>query len=221
METLELKADVRQITGSRVKHLRQEGLVPAVMYGRDVEATLLQIDAKSLQKVLAQAGTHQLISLQVDNKKPLMTLARDIQRDVVKRGYLHVDFYAVMMTQKVTAEVPLVLEGQAPAARDKGGILTQGLDTVEIECLPGDLISAISVNVEGLTDFHHSITVADLKVPSSITVLSDPDSMVAKVEPPRKVEELEALEEGVAVPVTVEPEVLTEAKEAEAESTEE
>ena len=211
METLELKAEVREVTGRRVKHLRQEGLVPAVLYGRGLEPALLQIKAKSLGKVLMEAGTHQLISLQVDKKKPLMTLARDIQRDVIKHDYLHVDFFAVKMDEKVTAQVPLVIEGVAPAVKDQGGILTQGLDEVEIECLPKDLISAIGVNVEELVEFNDTVTVADLKVPSSITVLSDPDSMVAKVEPPRKEEEVEEVEEEVAE-VSAEPEVLTEAK---------
>jgi large subunit ribosomal protein L25 len=215
METLELKADVREITGKHVKRLRQEGLVPAVLYGRETASTLIQVHEKALYKVLREAGTHQLISLNIGKKKSVMTLARDIQRDVIKHNYLHVDFYAVKMDEKVTAQVPLIIEGVAPAVKDEGGILTQGLDELEIECLPNDLISAIEVNVEGLINFNDSISVSDLTVPSSITILSDPDSMVAKVEPPRMVEEEEEeIEEEVEVGVT-EPEVLTAAKEKE------
>jgi large subunit ribosomal protein L25 len=219
MEALELKAEVREVTGRHVKYLRQDGLVPAVLYGRNTASTLLQIEAKSLYKVLREAGTHQLISLQVSDKKPLMTLARDIQRDNIKHNYLHVDFYAVQMDEKVTAQVPLVIDGVAPAVKDQGGILTQGLDELEIECLPKDLISAIEVNVEELVEYNDTIIVADLKVPSSITILSDLDSMVAKVEPPRKEEEVEVLEEE-EVEVTAEPEVLTEAKAEEGEDQE-
>lgn len=213
METLELKADVRETTGRRVKALRQEGLVPAVLYGH-TDPTLLQIEAKPLGKVLREAGTHQLIGLQIGNKKSVVTLARDIQRDVIRHNYLHVDFYAVKMDEKVTAQVPLVIEGVSPAVKDQGGILTQGMDEIEIECLPSDLISAIEVNVEGLVEYNDSISVSDLVIPGSITVLSDPDSMVVKVEPPRLEEEVaEAeLEEGVEE-VSAEPEVLTAAKE--------
>ncbi len=154
-------------------------------------------------------------AMQVGQKKPRMTLARDIQRDVIKLNYLHVDFYAVKMDEKVTAGVPLVLIGVAPAVIEEGGILTQGLDELEIECLPSDLIAAIEVNVEDLVDFNKSISVTDLVVPRSITILSDPESMVAKVEPPRLVEEEEeeVLEEEELI--SVEPEVLTEAKEKE------
>jgi large subunit ribosomal protein L25 len=215
METLELQADMREITGKHVKRLRQEGLVPAVLYGRETESTLLQVNEKALFRVLREAGTHQLISLKVSKKKPVMTLARDIQRDVIKHNYLHVDFYAVKMDEKVTAQVPLIIEGVAPAVKDEGGILTQGLDELEIECLPNDLISAIEVNIEGLINYNDSISVSDLAVPSSITILSDPDSMVVKVEPPRMVEEeAEEIEEEVEIGVA-EPEVLTAAKEKE------
>jgi large subunit ribosomal protein L25 len=220
METLELKAEVRETTGRHVKQLRREGLVPAVLYGRTTQSTLLQVEAKSLHKVLREAGTHQLISLQVSNEKPLMALARDIQRDIVKRNYLHVDFYAVTMDKKVIAQVPLIIEGVAPAVKDKGGILTQGLDEIEIECLPKDLISAIEVNVEDLAEYNDSLTVADLSVPSSVTILSDPDSMVVKIEPPRMEEEIEAIEEEV-VEVSAEPEVLTEAREEKEEESQE
>jgi len=209
MEALELKAEVRQAIGKHVKQLRREGLVPAVLYGKNQETDLLQINAKALHKVLAQAGTHQLIALQIGNKKTTMTLVRDMQIDAVKHNYLHVDFYAVKMDEKVTAEVPLVFTGVAPAVRDLGGIMVHGLNAVEVECLPADLISSIEVNIDGLTNFDDHIAVADLKVPGTVTLLSDPESLVAKVEAPRTAE---TLEEASTV-VSAEPEVLTGAKE--------
>lgn len=208
MDALELKAEARSTTGKGLGQLRRQGFVPAVVYGKGVEADPIQIDAKVLRKVLAQAGTHQLIALQIGNKKPRMTLARDIQIDAVKRSVLHVDFYAVNMREKVTAEVPLVFVGVSPAVKDLNGILVHGLSEVEIECLPADLISSIEVNVEGLTELDSMLTVADLVVPSTIAILSDPESLVAKVEPPRLEEALE-----VEAPVSAEPEVLTGAKE--------
>ena len=197
MESLKLKAEVRQATGRKVKQLRQQGIVPAVLYGHGSEATSLQISAKSLAKVLAQAGTHQLIALEIDKQKPQMTLARDIQRDVIRRNYMHVDFYAVRMDEKVTAQVPLVMVGVSPAVKDKGGILTQGLDELEIECFPADLISAIEIPIGGLLEFNDTIHVSQLTVPDTVTILSDLDSMVVKIEAPRKIEELDALDETV------------------------
>jgi large subunit ribosomal protein L25 len=205
MEALDLKAELRQITGKHVHQLRRQGYVPAVLYGKNRETDILQIEAKALQKVLSQAGTHQLIALQIGSNKPTMTLARDIQIDVIKRNYMHVDFYAVKMDQKVTAEVPLVFVGVSPAVKELGGTLVHGLTEVEIECLPADLVGSIEVNVDDLASFDDMISVADLKVPAKITILSDPESMVAKVEAPRTVEALEAIE----MPTSVEPEVLS------------
>lgn len=218
MEVLDLKAETRQVIKGHAKDLRRNGLVPAVLYGRDLEAESIQIEARSLDKVLSVAGTHQLISLQVGKQKPRMTLARDVQRDVIKRDYLHVDFYAVKMDEKVTAQVPLVIEGVAPAVQDLGGVLTQGLDLLEVECLPSDLIASVEVNVDSLVDFNDSIIVADLTVPDTITILSDPESMVVKIEAPRLAEEVEALEEEEEEPVeSAEPEVITEAREEDEE----
>lgn len=216
MEALELKAETRQIIGKNVAKLRRQGYVPAVIYGNNAENDLIQIEAKALRKVLAQAGTHQLIALQVGSKRPKMTLAREIQIDAVKRSYMHVDFYAVNMKEKVTAEVPLVFEGVSPAVKELGGILVHGLTELQIECLPSDLIAAIEVNIEGLAEIDDMLTVADLKVPSNITILSDPESMVAKIEAPRVEEEVLEEEEEEAA----EPEVLTAAKEKEDEEPE-
>ncbi len=208
MEALDLKAEPRQAVGKHVKQLRREGYVPAVVYGKNKEADLLQIEAKALHKVINEAGTHQLIALQVGAKKPLMTLARDIQRDSIKRSFLHVDFYAVNMNEKVAAEVPLVFVGTSPAVRDLGGVLVHGLNEVEIECLPSDLVASIEVNIDGLAEYNDMIMVTDLKVPSTITILTDSESMVAKVEAPVTAESLAELEAPAA-----EPEVLTGAKE--------
>lgn len=208
MEALDLKAEPRQVKGRAVKHLRQQGLVPVILYGKDVKSTPLQVEERDLEKVLEVAGTHQLISLQVNNQRPQLTLARDIQRDVIRRNFIHVDFYAVKMDQKVVAQVPIHLIGESPAVEEQGGVLTQGLDEIEIECLPADLISSIEVSIETLKELNDSIIVADLVVPDNVAILSEPELMVAKVEPPRLIEEDE--EEGVST--SAEPEVLTGSK---------
>ncbi|RME97349.1 MAG: 50S ribosomal protein L25 [Chloroflexi bacterium] len=213
MDTLELKAEVRQTGKGHAKNLRKQGLVPVVMYGQGTDADLLQIDARSLTRVMDEAGTHQLVALKVGRKRPVMALAREIQRDSITRQYLHVDFFKVKMDEKVTASVPLEMVGEAPAVADLGGVLTQGLDQLEIECLPNDLVSSIEVNIENLKEFNDSITVADLAVPEAITILSDPSSMVVKIEAPRKEEELEAAEGEIEA--GAEPEVITEARDEE------
>lgn len=212
MDALELKAEPREVLKRGVKYLREQGYVPAVMYGKDVESSPIKVEARALDKVLSVAGTHQLISLKVGKEKAKMTLARDIQRDVVKRNYLHVDFYTVKMDEKVTAQVPIVIEGVSPAVRDLGGVLTQGLDQLEIECLPADLVSSIIINIDSLTELNDTLSVSDLTVPDSITIMSDMESMVIKIEPPRLITEEEEAEEGMGLEASAEPEVITEAK---------
>ena len=213
MEALELNAEPREVVKRGLRGLREQGYVPAVVYGKDVDAEPLKVEARALDRVLAVAGTHQLISLKVGKQKAKMTLARDIQRDVIRRNYLHVDFYAVKMDEKVSAQVPLVVVGESPAVRDLGGVLTQSLDQLDIECLPSDLISSIEINIDGLAEFHEGISVSDLELPDTITILSDPASTIVRVEPPRLVTEEEEVEEGEEVMEEgVEPEVITEAK---------
>lgn len=207
MENLELQADVRKVTGRKVKQLRQEGLVPAILYG-NTDVTLLQVNAKTLGKVLEAGGGHQLVSLKIDRRRPQLTLLRDIQRDPVRRNLLHVDFYAVKMDQKITAVVPVVLEGEAPGV-EAGGVLSHSLNSIEVECLPNDLINSIVVNVDGLVNINDFITVADLDVPGSVRLLSEPDAVVVKVQPPQVSEELEELEEEEKA---AEPEVVRRAR---------
>jgi len=141
-------------------------------------------------------------------------LAREVQRDTLKHHIIHVDFQQVVMNEKITAEVPLRLVGEAPAVRELGGILVHGIDRLEVSCLPGDLPPAIDVDLSQLTRLHDSIAVAGLNLPSSITVLSDPETIIARIEAPRI---SEAVEEAVEAPTSVEPEVVGRRERAAAE----
>ncbi len=205
MEQIELKAEPRQISGKHVKQLRAEGYVPAVLYGSKITAVPIQIASKPLHKALAQASGNTFISLQVGDKKPVLTLAREVQRDALRHHIIHADFYQVVMTEKITVEVPLVFVGDAPALKD-GGILVHGLDAIEVQCLPADVPPSIEVDLSPLTDFHSRVAVADLHLPPAVTLLSEPESLVAHLEAPRKAEE-EVVEEAVAA--AVEPELVT------------
>lgn len=207
MENLELQAEIRKVTGRKVKQLRQEGLVPAILYG-NADTTPLQVSAKTLGKVLEAGGGHQLVSLKIDRRRPQLTLLRDVQRDPVRRNLLHVDFYAVKMDQKITATIPVVLEGESPAV-EAGGVLSHSMNSIEVECLPNDLIDTIVVNVDGLANINDLITVADLDVPSSVKLLAEPDAVIVKVQPPQVAEELEEMEEEEKA---AEPEVVRRAR---------
>ncbi len=217
MAEIVLNARPRTIKGKQVKALRRQGWIPAVLYGRHIQPITIQVEGKELQRVLAQArGGTRLITLQVDGETHL-ALIREVQREPIRREILHVDFQAVEMTEKIRVEVPVVFVGASPAVERGEGILVHGLTHVEIECLPKDLIESITVDLSRLDRVDAAIYVRDLQVPPGITVVSDPDELIALVTAPAA----EVLEEAVLPAEAPEVEVIGRGKKAEEEEEEE
>jgi len=223
MERIELVAHRRQVAKRLAKQLRSEGWVPGVMYGYDVGSVPLKFEALNLARTLNEAGASQLIYLRIDDTSVAHpVLAREIQRDIFSGAPTHVDFLAVSMTEKITAEVVINLVGEPVPVTQGEGILLQGINSLEIECLPGDLIPSLEVDISDL-DFDVSIFVSDLDLPEGITILSDPQEMVAQVtyEQLEIAEELEEEEEGLFVEESAQVEVIGKGKEADEEALEE
>lgn len=192
MEEIELRAQKREVIGKQVKQLRHRGFVPAILYGHRTESLPLQVEERSLRRVLERVGSHHLITLRVgDEKEPRMTLAREVQLDPITHALLHVDFYEVVMTEKITTEVPLVFIGQSPVMEKREGVLVRGLDSVEVECLPSNLIESIEVNLEDLVEIDQAIVVGDLTVDADVEVLTDEEELVAQILPLRVEEVVE------------------------------
>jgi large subunit ribosomal protein L25 len=216
-QQVELAAEKRTVLGKQVRQLRRKGLTPGVMYGHNIEPVALQFESRSLQHLLSQVGGSQLVSIKVKGQKqPGMALVRDVQRDPIRQTVLHVDFYHVEMTERLTTEIPLEIVGESPVVEQKEGILLQGISAIEVECLPGDLVDAIEVDLSDLVELDHALYVRDLAIPSGIQVLTDVDEMIVRVVPLAEEEVLEELEE-VVMPELAEVEVITEAKETEEE----
>lgn len=216
-QQVELAAEKRTVLGKQVGQLRRKGWTPGVMYGHNFEPVVLQFESRNLQHLLSQVGGSQLVSIKVKGQKqPRMALVRDVQRDPIRQTVLHVDFYHVEMTERLTTEIPLELVGESPVVEQGEGILLQGISAIEVECLPGDLVDAIEVDLSELVELDHALYVRDLAVPSGIQVLTDVDEMIVRVVPLAEEEVLEELEEEI-VPELAEVEVITEAKETEDE----
>lgn len=191
MEQIELAATRRTVTKNAAKRLRREGKVPGILYGHTFENVPLEFEALTLKRTLSKAGASQLIQLRIDAASSTQpVLAREIQRDVLSGEPTHVDFLAVSMTEKITAEVTLTLVGEPAAVATGEGLLLQGTNTVEIECLPGDLIPTLEVDVTEL-ELNSAIYVSDLRVPDNISILSDPQELVAQVVYEEALEEVE------------------------------
>lgn len=206
---VELTAEKRSVLGKQVQQLRRQGWVPGVMYGHGFDPVPLQFEARGLRQVLSQTSGSQLINIKVrGQKRPEKALVREVQRDPIRGTLLHVDFYRVMMTKRLTAEVPLEIVGASPVVERKEGILLHGLSTVEVECLPDNLVDAIEVELSGLSEVDQAFYVRDLAVPAGIEILTDPHEMIVRVVP---LEAMEEVKEEV-VPEAGEVEVIRETK---------
>jgi large subunit ribosomal protein L25 len=213
-EKVELKAQRRTVLGRQVKQLRREGWVPGVMYGHGFDSVSLQFEEHSLERLLSHVGGSQIVSIKVAGQKgPEMALVRDVQRDVIKGTILHVDLYRVQMTERLTAEIPLVIIGDSPVIRQHEGILLQGISAIEVECLPGDLVDEIAVDLSDLEEIGQGVYVRDLAIPSGIEVLTDTDEMIVRIVPLEEEEVIEEMLEEELVPGVEEIEVITEAGE--------
>lgn len=181
MQMVSLKAQARAKKSPRV--LRREGIVPAVVYG-NIANTTIQCEERALKKAYVTAGESTLVELDIDSKK-IPVLFHTLEFDPVSDRMTHVDFYAVDLKKEVEAEVPLRLEGEAPAAKDLGAIIVTPTDHVTVRALPMDLPPSITVNLSSLAAFHSTITVKDLQVPKGVTIMDPPETVLVVAQEPR------------------------------------
>ncbi|HSD83133.1 MAG TPA: 50S ribosomal protein L25 [Anaerolineae bacterium] len=218
MEQIELNVQPRTVVGKQVKALRRAGDVPAVLYSRHDEPMILQANNRELLRVLARAGGSRLVKLHIAGQKEApVALVREVQREPIKGAVLHVDFFGVSMTEAIKVEVPIRYEGVSPAVTRNEGVLIHAMDSIEIECLPGDLIDTIAIDVSTLDKVGDVIRVSDLKVPDTIKLLVDLEATVARVSHLAG-EEVEA--PVAAEAVVAEPEVIKKGKAEEEEGEE-
>lgn len=207
MKTFTLEAKKRIVLGKKTKALRKLGLIPAIIYGYKAKNTPLMVDKRTFKDIYHQSGSSALVDLKIDGEGTHKVLIHEPQTDPVSDEPIHIDFYQVRMDQKIKTEVPLVFIGESKAVKELEGNLLTPKDSIEIECLPNELISEIKVDISLLETFEDSIHVKNLEVPAAITILDDSEATVALVEEPRSEEELAELEKEVAEDVeTVEVE---------------
>ena len=212
MEKLVITAEKRTVFGKKVGALRREGKLPGVIYGHRVEPTAIVMDLKEATRVLSQATSSSLLTIELQGKEQSV-LVRESQRDYLKNRFLHVDFQAVSLTEKIRAEVNIEITGIAPAVKDFGGVIVEGLKSVHVEALPTELPDRVIVDISGLKEIGDSILIKDIKFPAEVEVLTPEDEMVVLITSPSAEVEEEAkeLEEGL------EPEVIEKSKKEEEE----
>ncbi|GMX58792.1 MAG: hypothetical protein MCSN_4460 [Candidatus Microsyncoccus archaeolyticus] len=168
------------------KHV-DEGNVPAVLYGPGLENIILQVEKNAFDKVFKEAG-ETLIDLKV-GEKVYSVLIYDTQKHPYTGELIHIDFYQPNLKEEVETEVPLEIEGEAPAVKNLGGTLITNIKELSVKALPKDLPNKIKINVDNLNTFEDFILVKDIKMPTGVVVLDNPEEIVVQVVEPEKVEE--------------------------------
>lgn len=214
MADLVLNANNREATGkNKVNKLRAEELIPAVIYAKGEENLNVQVTSRDFDKVLRQAGTSTIITLDIDGENKDV-LIKDYQTHPYKNQYLHVDFQAINQNETIRVSVPVVLLGRDDLRIDDA-VLVQNLDTIEVECLPKYIPQTAEVEISEM-EIGDAKTVADLDIfeNDNITLLEEDDEVICSLQEVSE-EEISEDEEGDDVDAAEVPTVEeTEGKEA-------
>lgn len=194
MEKVTLQAESRNTGRHPIRELRNVSRVPAVVYGQGMDALAVSLDAKKLGLALRAAGNG-LLEMEIPGQAVLHVLVRELQRHPVKHNILHVDFLAVSMTQKVRMEVRVVQEGVAPILSNQDMVLVRNMDTIMIECLPGDIPEHLVANLAKLVTMDDEVLVSDIVAPAGVKILTEGDHVVFAVTPSRAAVEEEEVTE--------------------------
>lgn len=195
----QLAAATRTQKGERV---RQTGKLPAIVYGADGKPVSISLNYSEFLKLYKAAGASTLVDLALDSKEVGKVIIQDVQLDPVSDGILHVDLKRIDMNKKMRAPVELKFVGEAPIIKASGGTMVTSVDTVEVECLPKDLVSHIDVTIANLNTYDDVIKVKDLTLPAGIKIVSpNPEDLVAKAAPALTEEQIKAMEEAATAAV--------------------
>lgn len=190
-----LAVEARSLFGNKVKQLRREGLIPANIYGHNIESTAISVEAREFASIFKQAGETGLVDLKLSAEgKSRPALIHSMLQDPVTGAILHVDFYQVNLKEKLTAMVPLHFVGESPLVKSKEGMLLEMLQEVEVESLPTNIPSSFEVDTTVIEEIDGGIFVRDLVMPEGVEVKTDGDEMICKVGSAQMAEEVEEVE---------------------------
>jgi len=190
---IKLEAQIRTKENGKPKKIRSQDFIPAVLYGPGADNKNLKIKKIDFERVFSQAGESSLIDLTISKEKPVKVLVKEVQKDPLKDKIIHIDLYQVDMNKKITTEIPLHFIGESAAVKELGAVLVRDIDSVEVECLPGNLVSHLDVDLSVLKNFHDAIKINDLKLPAGMELVNETNDIVVNViEPKAEVEEVPA-----------------------------
>ena len=217
MPEITLTAETGRPIGSRSSgRLRAAGKIPGVVYGHGSDPLPIAVDGRSLRAALSgEAGLNALLSLDLGGRTQL-AMAKDIQRDPVRGTVTHVDFLIVSRDEVVTADVPVVLVGEAEEVHRGDGVVNQELFTLTVHATPADIPHQIEIDVTEL-QIGDTIRVENLRLPASVTTDLDPDTAIVVGQPPQVSAE-DLVPEGAETEAEAEGEEMAEGAEEGAEA---
>ena len=184
---LKLIAEKREIFGKKLKTIRGQDKIPAVLYGRKIKNKSIFVPLKDFKKIWKDAGESTIIELtEKGNIKPLNVIINDIAFDPIKDEPIHIDFYAVEMDKLIKVKIPLVFSGVAPVVKESGGILVKVIHDLEIEALPKDLPHEINIDISKLKTFEDRVFVKDILLPKLVKIIAKEDEVIALAELPKE-----------------------------------
>jgi large subunit ribosomal protein L25 len=208
-------ANRERLGSAESRRLRKEGIVPGVLYG-DGEPIAICIEERELRRALTgKSGLHAILDVEIDGKgSSHASILKEYQVDPVRGGVTHVDLQEVRLDQAITASVQVQLLGgeDAPGVRE-GGVLSQPLREVSVEALPLEVPEHIELDVSGM-EIGGTIRIAELRAPDGVTILGDPEMVVATITAPTKEVVPEPTEEELAALEAEEGEEGAEGEEA-------
>ena len=197
---IDLRAEPRTTVGKGLNTLRKSGYVPANVYGPAMASIPIQVELKAFQSVAPHATPTTMINLTIGSEaQPRAVYLQHIQWQFIKHEPFHLDFYAVNLKRHMRSTVQLAFHGESPAAKLPNTMLIQPVAQVHVEALPDDMPGSIAVDLSTLTEMDQTIHARDLKLPRGVTLLDDPDDLIARVQLVRGAVE-EAKEEAAAQP---------------------
>ena len=170
-----LKVAERTVFGKKVRSLRQNGIVPIVVYGPGMEPKAVQAEYNELNKILKIAGKHTPVYITLDDKKRI-AMVKEISIDPAKNRINHVAFHAVRQNKPIEAEVPIRLVGEGESEAEKAGlIILQNIDSIEVRALPLEMPDALEINITQLKEAGEKVLIGDIKLPENVEIVERDD----------------------------------------------
>jgi large subunit ribosomal protein L25 len=190
---IQLSVNKRDVFGKKAKSLVDDNQVLGNLYGKDQDSIAVVGEYNVVNKVIQEAGKNHPIDITVGDDTH-MALIHDIERDPLTQRIHHVTFHLIKKGEKVTTQVPIRLVGDAPAQRT-GKIVVTLLDSVEVESIPSKIPEAFELSLESLEEVNDQISISDIPTTEDVTILVEPETLIAKVDEPRAALEDEEPEE--------------------------